>query len=135
MARRRPAKKSRVERSAQAQEDLSTTRTPSKFQTLPNELLYMIRDCLPKKNLRDHIALQSTCRELRILYEKAERFWETACHAYGVSRPAPSEEFLYSKPRVTWRELAIAIVNHQECCDITTCRQWDLPGTFRIELS
>lgn len=127
---RRTQKKLRASFSTHEQENTSVKTARAGFQDLPNELIYIIRDFLPMKNLRDHIAFQSTCRQVRTLYETDGRFWKMACRAYGVSRPAPSEEFPYTKSKVTWRQLAILIVNHQECCDIPSCQQWQLPGVF-----
>lgn len=107
---------------------LSATRP--RFHDLPNELFYLIRGFLPKKNLRDHIAFQATCPQVRILYENDNKFWKEACQVYGVSRPAPSETFPYTPSKVTWRQLAIAIVNHQECCAISTCKHWERAGVI-----
>lgn len=121
-------RKSHASRTAQEEAIISVKPVRATFGDLPNELLYLVRDFIPKRSLRDHIAFQSSCRQVRVLYEKDDRFWKSACHAYGISRPAPSEEFPYTTSKVTWRQLAIMVVNHQECCDIPACKPSDIPG-------
>lgn len=120
----------RVHASRRAPSPRSETYTPppANLATLPNELLYIIRSYLPYEDLRDHVALQATCRRVRALYERDERFWERACTASGVGRPWGSPDYPYTIGKVTCREVAILAVNHRECCDIPTCQAYRVPG-------
>ena len=100
----------------------------SLFHYLPNELLYLIRNFLPQDDLRSHIAFQASCRQVRVIYADDEKFWKAACVAYGIGRPNASRQFPYSIPKCTWREIAIVVVNHQECCDVPACARYVPPS-------
>ncbi|KAI0088947.1 hypothetical protein BDY19DRAFT_158214 [Irpex rosettiformis] len=103
----------------------------SLFHYLPNELLYIIRDFLPLDDLRSHIAFQSSCRQVRIVYAYDEKFWKAACIAYGIGKPNASKDFPYSISKCTWREIAILVVNHQECCDVPACARFVVPDHLK----
>lgn len=57
------------------------------FRDLSDELLNMIKDFLPAKDLASHLALRVTCKRTWDIYTGQEEIWEVACLGLSLGRP------------------------------------------------
>ncbi|OBZ73722.1 hypothetical protein A0H81_06238 [Grifola frondosa] len=91
----------------------------SGFHSLPNEILYKIKDCIKDSDLRTHVCFYNTCTRVAALYNdggeaKGEAFWHRCCQLAGLGR-GPADQY------IPWKRFAFDVISEDGFCSHPCC--------------
>lgn len=90
---------------------------------LTDAVILNIRDAVAG-DLAAHVALSQTCRRLRDVYRNndPEVFWQFACYRAAFGKPIRRHPPGDGADGPSWKDIALALVNHALHCEIKSCR-------------